>query len=535
MPRFSGELVEAQPTQAGGRFGGQVIDAPAPAPAPSARRPSIRDRIVDPQVYLDALGKTGRVVAQGVGGLLDFGSQVADAALAPNPANPIGTIGGGIRAIMGETGRAITGTNPMQMAPVRPQIERALTEAGVPEYKGPIERIIGAAGEGAITAPLTGGASLVPVTAGAAAGAGGQAAAEAGLPEWAQFLASVGAGMGAARGLSTGRRLPPAPELADVVRKAEARGLTIRPESRLRGAPGTGAQARYQQDVDKFTDEIGKTIGAPEGTPPAQAYAAAERRNNAEFDWFGQNVPFDLDPKILTKIANYRNTRFVLGGAEDSAARAIDEFLNEAVQVNQNGRIPGELWKRLDTELGKVPFDKTSSPGLKEFKDELTGHYKAGMTSDQRGAFTDLMRRYGDMRTVEPLYAKLAATDYRINPKEVLSRTTADKRGKRITARGARGDLGELAEIGQAMTPPRQMGLRDALGALGAGGVVGGTTMATAGAPAALAALGGGYGIVNLLGRLADRPFTATSNVAPNLLMGAAPVGVQATQPRRGR
>lgn len=387
----------------------------------------------------------------------------------------------------------------MQQADFRGGVGQVLDAAGVPRAETPQERI-SAGVTGAVTGaavPIGIGNQLLQAAGPVARGVGGVLSAQPGVQVASSALSSLGSEVaresgasplvqfgaalvgGALPGSPVGRGASAAknPELAQITADAAQRGIPLRPGGVdpdgllgfLRNLPLTGSRGRYADDVGKFNDELAKAIGAPAGTPAHKAYSAAHGRATREFDAIAKQYPFDASNQVLTRLVGYRNTPDKLGGIEPAAAKAIDEFLDEAAQLGTR-QIPGQLFKRLDTELGRIPYNKTSTPGLRALVGDLRSSYKAGMAPEDASLWDDLMRRYGDMKTVEPLYAK--ASGKPIDPKTVLGAITSTKTGKTSTARGTRGEMAKLADIGQRIQEPKSSvapGLASLAAAAGAG------------------------------------------------------------------
>lgn len=460
-----------------------------------------------PEIASRSAGLTGRALAQGVGGLVDTIAQGAKS-------SPV--------LLPGRLALAALGTDYPDLD-TRGAIEQGLTSAGVPQYEGPTERVIGGVGEALTGAGLTAGvgglprAGLQAASAAGGAGAGGITRELGGSPRL-QVLASLLGGLAPGAAMGRGARMPQSPEAQALVTQAAQRGIPIRPVGvkqgkvgqTLRGVPGTGAGKRYETDVLKANDALAETIGAPRGTPPARVYPEAFKRNSAEYDQFAKTYPLDLDDKTITRLAEYRNSAPKLGGAESPAVRAIDEFLGEVEKLGTR-EVPGDLFKRLDTELGQVPYDSVSSRALETLKKQLRQQYKATMPKEDAARWDDLMRRYGDMKTVEPLYAKLAQTGGRVDPRQILARINATKAGRTRMAKGERGELGELANIGQAIQPP--MPISPAAVGLGGAGLGAGALVSAPGSA-------GLYGLLNLAGRAADRAYLPQGNRLQTLGQG---------------
>jgi hypothetical protein len=341
-------------------------------------------------------------------------------------------------------------------------------------------------------------------TAAAVSGATASGVArESGAGPVGQAVAGLAGGLAVPMAAGRSARLPTGAENQRIVATGERMGIPVRPaglgQGKLgqaaRGIPGTGATKRYEADVMKANDKLAELIGAPRGTPPERVYPEALARNSAEFDHFAGNYALQLDQPLLNKLLEARNSAQEVGGVVPKVRTDIDKFLDEVAQTGSS-TVPGDLFKRLDTQLG-------AARGVGDLKSALRAKFRAGMPAEEAKRWDSLMRRYGDMKTVERLYANLPKTGGRVDPRAILTRINATKHGASRMAAGTRGELGELAKVGQAIVPPQPVGI-STVGIPAAATVGGGAGLGLPGAAA-------GYGLANILGRLADRPYTTQS------------------------
>ncbi|HET6725890.1 MAG TPA: hypothetical protein VFH85_07790 [Gammaproteobacteria bacterium] len=372
--------------------------------------------------------------------------------------------------------------------------------------------VLGSLGTGALLRPLGGIAGRVgealtaqpalQVASGATGGAAAEGAREAGAGPVGQLAAGVAGGLapGIASLPRAGARAATNPDLAPALEAAAARNIPIRPTAtdsqmvdRLRGLPLTGAKGRYTEDVQKFNDAVAKTLGAPEGTATGKIIDAAKKVASSDYNQLTKTYELPLDQGTVRALVAYRNTKPELGGAEPAAAQAIDEFLNEAVALGK-GAVPGDLFKKLDTQLNKVPFKSESYAGKRALQDFLRDKFKAGMTPEDAALWDDTNRRWGDIQDVQSLYK----TGKPFDPRKLLNRVTAKKAGLNRQLAGTRGEMGTLATIGQNIHPPMMLppGTTIPIGTLAAGS--GYLVPSTAGPLAGLALLS------NIAGRVAD-------------------------------
>lgn len=518
--KFGGVPVKAS----GSRFGGQRVQT-----EPEADFSGVSSRVIPqpPRTLSQDVGRElglgGRSVIQGlynVAGLAfdplayayqsvtgrpqasssQRGEQLADVLGLPRPETTSERIGGDVTSALTGVGGGIGAARQLaQRAPgVVSRIGQTIAERP------------GLQAASAVTGATSAGAAReagVGPTGQAVAGLAGGLAAPVAFPRAGVIpSARVGELPGAPSPLLPPRaRLPSDPEQARIVAQAERIGIPIRPAGFdqgkagqvFRGVPGSGAAKRYESDVAKANDALAEIIGAPRGTRPERVYSEAAARNSAEYDDFARNYSLTLDSGLLKKLTDFRNAAPELGGPPQAARNAVDQFLNEASDIG-SANVPGDLFKRLDTELGGVS-------GARELQTALRSKFKSGMPQEDARRWDELQRRYGDMKTVERLYANLPKTGGVIDPRAVLARINATKRGAARMAKGTRGPLGEFAKIGQAIVPPPKGVMSAAsVGLPAAATTAGGLGLGPAGAA-------GAYGLSNILGRLADRPYTTQS------------------------
>ena len=501
----------------------QAAPAAPGSPEDDARRVAQGGRtLADQQAYVDqqAAPYEQEVSSlnnqEGVGRALGIGGRAMLEGLAGIPDLVASPLAAGLNKILPEN---------MQQTDVRGGVGYLLDKAGVPRAETPQERI-----SAGVTSGLTGAvvpigignqmvqssqpvvrgvgevlraAPGVQVASGGTSALAGEVARESGASPGVQLAAGLVGGALPGNPIGRGAQAAQNAELPAVVAAAAERGIPIRPGGVdpdglmgfLRNLPLTGSRGRYAEDVAKVNDRLAETIGAPKGTTPDKVYAAAETRNNGDFSNYAENYAFDLSDNVIRKMINYRNSIPYIGGIEPAAVRAIDEFLHEAGQLGTR-RIPGELFKRLDTELGAVPYDKVSTRDLREFIGSLRDDYKSTMTAEDARGWDDLMRRYGDMKTMRALYAK--ASGRPIDPKDILGAVNTGNAGKQRVATGTRGELGTLASIGQRMREPKSS-VAPGIASLAAAAGTGLATNPLAGLASLLGA--------NVAGRIADSPW----------------------------
>lgn len=348
----------------------EELDLSAIAAAAAAMRPSgdsIPVEVVsEPSKTADLerqLGLTGRAAVQGAAGVVG---------LAYDP----------IAAVQ----NYLFGTD---VRPLREQVQRTLTELGVPEPETATERVIGAISEGVVGAGgqvaaartaerlLTGGARQVaaataaqPVSQAAGGGTGSgaaQLAAEAGAGPGAQIGAALAGGVLGSRVAGTEIRAPSA-ALPQAVREAEEAGVRVMtsdvmPPNTFAGrwlqrtgeiipVAGTGAPraAQQQERIDAATDLL-RTYGVGE-------MSAADTTTLS-------NVADDLlrrRSEVLTRYTGMKND--VISGLQD--AGPVDVTRTVAAIDNEIASLRGLRSDAYDPVIARLEDWKRAITGSRE-------------------------------------------------------------------------------------------------------------------------------------------------------------------------
>ena len=277
------EEIEMLAQQAAGLSSAE-IEAIARGAAEGAREPAPIDDLGR------QIGLTGRSIAQGAAGI---------AGLAYDP--------------IAATQNYLFGTD---VAPLREQVKKALTEIGVPEPESAMERIVGAIGEGVVGAGgqaaiargagsmMTGGGQQVArqlasqpgaqAMAGGGSGAGAQAVSELGGGPLAQTAAALAGGVLGGRAATTTTQAAPG-ALPETIRDASDAGVRVMTTDVV---PPTTFAGRWLQRTGEMIPAAG--TGGPRAAQQQERIdASADLLRN-----YGVAEASAADNTILANVAN---------------------------------------------------------------------------------------------------------------------------------------------------------------------------------------------------------------------------------------
>lgn len=462
-----------------------------------------------PEIATRAAGLTGRSMAQGVGGLVDFAAEGARM-------NPL--------LLPGRAALALMGQPDLPQLNARGAIEQRLTQVGVPQPETAPERVISGVGEALTGAGLTAGLGGLP-RAGlqlASAGTGataGELTREAGGSPRLQTLAGLAGGLIPGLGMGRGARMPSgAPEQA-IVQKAAARGIPLRPAGvtggkttqALRSVPGAGAKGRYESDVGQFNRALSETIGSDQPVMTRQANAAKAVQDTQTLNTIMARNAMAVDAPFVTALNDVLASAKGSKVAERAIQAQIDDLMASSQVVNGKTVIPGTAYQRLDSQLGRIGKIKNSAqPFVQDLRAALRTQMDNSISPEDAQTWATWRQQYGDRKAIQKLIAE--SGDRPIDPRKLMQAVMGkDFNSQGRMATGRRGELGELADIGQLIEPPTPTSVPVGVAGTAA---LGGGALANAPATAGL------YGLLNLAGRAADRAYLPQGNRLQTLGQG---------------
>jgi hypothetical protein len=335
-------------------------------------------------------------------------------------------------------------------------------------------------------------------------------------------LAGVATALALPLGLAGGARLISpvqntlSPARAALVQAAEREGIPLsagqatgsRTLQNMEGAfqqlPGTsGAEAAFgQEQARAFNRAVLRRAGVDADSAAPEVLNEARARIGGTIGEIAGRNRLRIDDDLLNRLAQQEDeiSRFSV----PEVSRPIRERMMQIVgQVDENGEVPGQLYRELDSALGRS-MKGTANGDLRNAIGDLRNTLREGMdnsiTGDDAEAFREARRQYANLMLAAKAAGGAGAGAAEGNISPLALRGALDQSTGGGYAFG-RGDLNELARIGQGVlrAPPdsgtagrTQMNQLLTGGGLSAGGstvgaLIGGPVGAAAGAVTGLA------------------------------------------------
>lgn len=132
-------------------------------------------------------------------------------------------------------------------------------------------------------------------------------------------------------------------------------------------------------------------------------------------------------------------------------ARIAENYVNELRAKAQNGVIPGEAFRKINSQIGtrlRSTKDGDLRRVLSDLQDTMQDALERQAKPEDVAALKVARQQYAIGKTIEPLVAKTKNGD--ISPAGLMGAMTSDSAKKSLMARGKAGAMGDLAKIGQA-------------------------------------------------------------------------------------
>jgi len=271
----------------------------------------------------------------------------------------------------------------------------------------------------------------------------------------------------AGRAVAGAAKLPvPAEDVVKLARRAQELGIELRPDmlsdnkflrmmgEALEDIPLSGSKADQRQAA--FNRALGGLIGAEAGTKritPAVFDRAISKSGKTIGD-ISAKAEIPLAPNEIGSFDAALSERVEEAKKFETSdvARVLENYADELRAKAQNGVIPGEAFRKINTKIGNQI--RTTSNGdlrhaLGEFQEDMHDALERSIADPEKLAqLKEARKQYAIAKAIEPLVAKSKYGD--ISPGGLMSAVTSDKAGKSRMARDRGGELGELARIGQA-------------------------------------------------------------------------------------
>lgn len=255
----------------------------------------------------------------------------------------------------------------------------------------------------------------------------------------------------------------------EIARQAAERGIKLTPaqlsdsrflkfaQSMLRSVPFTGAEGRYQKQVEQFNRSLAKTIGEDADNLGPEVYGRAKARQSQQFDELTSRNALRVDDQLIRSLSNIAEGAKVSPDVARQVEGAIDSLYSRATTGPNGVVIPGAAYQAFDSELGQII--KSGGPPahfLGSVQSAVRRAMDQSISPKDRAAWAQLRREYGNRKTLAPLAARAAEGE--IRPAQVLGAATSTRAGKEAVASGTRGEVGTLARIGQLLKEPPSSG-----------------------------------------------------------------------------
>lgn len=284
--------------------------------------------------------------------------------------------------------------------------------------------------------------------------------------------------------------------------------------------PGSGSKAEVRQEA--FNRAVIKQIGgdseAAKLTP--DVFDKAMRQSGQKIGDIAARTAVPIDEELSTALKSHLENAAKYETSD--VGRVVTNYIDELKNKAQDGVIPGEAFRKLNTEIN-TKLRGTSNGDLKHALGSLQDDMQEALQRQLSGADLEALKQarmqYGIGKTIEPLVAKSATGD--ISAAALMGRVTANNAGKARMARGNGGEIGDLARIGQRfLKEPPSSGTAERGLAYGiAGGVAGGGVMMHPGATAGVYALSNLY---NRAGPAISRKIVQSSSPSLSELAGGS-------------
>lgn len=330
-----------------------------------------------------------------------------------------------------------------------------VTQAGAKVAAPLINRLVAAAGQGALGGAITGATSSsandksLAENVGEGALTGGLAGPT--LP----IAASVG------KGITSSLLSSISPERAALAQKAAANGIDLdasqvsespifKKFNQVSGwLPFSGAQKVSDKQIGQFTKGVSNTFGEDTTNITPQVLRDARKRIGDDYETVGKNTTINSDPQYIQDLSKvYHQANLMLSPDQ---FKIFSKNLTGILDRFNNLTLPGEVWqhiRRSNEPLTKaINNNKNTDLGdaLKGLKVATDQVFKRSAPQDMYPLLQQADRQYANMKTIE----KLALNDPegRVSPLRLMSKVVAN--GDKLKG----GKLSELADIGRAFFP----------------------------------------------------------------------------------
>lgn len=384
----------------------------------------------------------------------------------------------------------VAGTNIPPLTMPSQEYSNALTDIGLPQPSGSLERVVNNTAKGVVGAaggisagnalassanPVISGAgetlasNPLAQTIGTASGAAASSIAqENGASPLTQFAAGIGGSLvpGAVVGgvNAVSNLLPksqPRPEIAQLAYNAAknykidipAAQISNNPfvkwlDAALPSVPFSGHGGEMENAKSQFTRAVSNTFGADSPSLTKDVMNEARDNISTKFNDIAKATPaINISDNILNKLTQTQvDAAEVLGKDGVKISKQIDKILD----LSKDGALSGESWQalmRTNTPLDRLA--KSSDPNIsyyaRNIKDALYDGLNESASPELIDKLSNAKMQWKNYKTVQDLADKSGVTG-EISPALLLSKT--NQAAKKFGSNGLN-DLQELGDIGQ--------------------------------------------------------------------------------------
>ncbi len=318
-----------------------------------------------------------------------------------------------------------------------------------------VNRLVSAAGQGALGGAVVGGATSSANDKSLAENVG-EGALTGGLTgPLLPVASSVGKGIGS-------KLLGEiSPERAALAKKAEKYGIDLdasqvsespifKKYNQVSGwLPFSGAQKASDKQIGQFTKAVSNTFGENTENITPNALKAARQRIGNDYETVGKNTTITADNQYTKDLAKvYHQADLMLN---DQQMKIFQNHLNELANKFNQGNMQGDVWqhfRRSGEPLSKAINNNAGTDlgdALKALKVATDQVFKRSAPPDMFPLLQQADRQYANMKTIE----KLALNDPEgnVSPLKLMSKVVNS--GAKLQG----GPLSELADIGKSFFP----------------------------------------------------------------------------------
>lgn len=318
-----------------------------------------------------------------------------------------------------------------------------------------VNRLVSAAGQGALGGAVVGGATSSANDKSLSENIG-EGALTGGL---AGPLLPVASSVG--KGMSSKLLGEISPERAALAKKAQQYGIDLdasqvsespifKKYNQVSGwLPFSGAQKASDQQIGQFTKAVSNTFGENTENITAKALKQARSRIGNDYETVGKNTTISADNAYVKDLAKiYKQSELMLN---DQQMKIFQNHLEELANKFDKGNMGGDVWqhfRRSGEPLSKAINNNAGTDlgdalkGLKIATDQV---FKRSAPPDMFPLLQQADRQYANMKTIE----KLALNDPEgnVSPLKLMSKVVNS--GAKLQG----GPLSELADIGKSFFP----------------------------------------------------------------------------------